>query len=45
MLADALSDVEALEAGMSSSTALSDVSTQELLSRLRRSDIPSPLSS
>jgi len=44
MLADALSDVEALEAGMSSSTALSDVSTQELLSRLRRSDIPSPLS-
>ena len=44
MLADALSDVEALEAGMSSSTALSDASTQELLSRLRRSDIPSPLS-
>lgn len=44
MLAEALSDVEALEAGMSSITALSDVSTQELLSRLRRSDIPSPLS-
>ena len=40
MLADALSDVEALEAGMSSSTALSDVSTQELLSRLRRRTSP-----
>lgn len=43
MLADALSDVEALEAGMSSSTALSDVSTQELLAP-SPSDIPSPLS-
>ncbi|MFR3090453.1 MAG: hypothetical protein ACLTMP_00795 [Eggerthella lenta] len=40
MLAEALSDVEALEAGMSSSTALSDVSTQELLSRLRRRTSP-----
>lgn len=41
-LADALGDVEALESELSGGSG-SDFNTQEVLSRLRRADVPSPL--
>lgn len=42
-LADALGDVEALESGLSVNGSGSDFNAQALFSRLRASDVPSPL--
>ena len=41
-LADALGDVEALESGLSTGSS-NDFDTQEVLARLRRAEVPSPL--
>lgn len=42
-LADALGDVEALESGLATTDSSADFSAQAILSRLRLSDVPSPL--